>query len=88
MATIHLPRSLVAILPGSPPRLVEVPGATLAEVLRGLDDAWPGVWDRVCEPGPRIRRHMNVFVDGVPADLACSVGPRSVVHVIPAVSGG
>jgi molybdopterin converting factor small subunit len=88
MATLHLPRSLVAILPGGPPRRLEVPGATLGEVLRALDAAWPGAWDRVCEPGPRIREHMNVFVDGVRGDLATPVAPGSVVHVIPAVSGG
>ena len=29
-----------------------------------------------------------VFVDGEPADLATVVAPGSIVHVIPAVSGG
>ena len=88
MATVHLPRSLVALLPGPPPRRLEVPGATLDEVLRALDTAWPGAWDRVCEAGPRIREHMNVFVDGHRGDLATPVGPGSIVHIIPAVSGG
>jgi sulfur-carrier protein len=60
----------------------------VAEVLRALDAEHPGTWDRVCEAGPRVRVHMNVFVDGVRADLATPVGEASVVHVIPAVSGG
>ena len=37
--------------------------------------------------GPRLRPHINVFVDGDPADLATSVDAPTV-HVIPAVSGG
>jgi len=87
MATVHLPRSLVALLPGAP-RHSELPGDTLADVLRALDTAFPGAWDRVCEAGPRIRVHMNVFVDGHRAELSTPVGAASVVHVIPAVSGG
>jgi molybdopterin converting factor small subunit len=87
MATVHLPRSLVALLPGVP-RRTTVPGATVAEVLRALDAAYPGTWDRVCEAGPRIRVHMNVFVDGVRGDLSTPVHEASVVHVIPAASGG
>ena len=43
----------------------------------------PGV-----EAGPRIRVHMNVFVDGHRAQLDSLVGPGSTIHVIPAVSGG
>ena len=87
MAHVHLPRSLAALLPGVPRRL-DVPGATVAEVLRSLDAGWPGAWDRVCEAGPRIREHMNVFVDGQRAALDTPVGEASTVHVIPAVSGG
>ena len=44
--------------------------------------------DRLVQEGPRLRPHINVFVDGYPADLATPVGPAATVHVIPAVSGG
>jgi len=57
-------------------------------VLRALEADWPGMWDRICEAGPRIRVHMNVFVDGHRAQLSTPVTAMSVVHVIPAVSGG
>jgi hypothetical protein len=87
MATVHLPRSLAALFPGIPRRL-EVPGTTVEEVLRALDAAWPGAWERVCEPGPRVRPHINLFVDGRRAELSEPVGPAGVVHIIPAVSGG
>jgi molybdopterin converting factor small subunit len=44
--------------------------------------------DRLVEAGPRLRPHINVFVDGEPGDLGTSVRAAAVVHVLPAVSGG
>lgn len=87
MAAVVLPRSLVALIPGAE-RRTDVPGSTVADVLRALDDRWPGMLDRVCDPGPVLRQHLNVFVDGERAGLATPVGPGATVHVIPAVSGG
>ena len=87
MAVVHLPRSLVTLFPATP-RRVDVDAATVDAVIGELDRRWPGMRDRLCEPGPRIREHVNVFVDGDRAELATRVAPASVVHVIPAVSGG
>lgn len=87
MPVVVLPRSLAAILPGLP-RRASVDGATVAEVVAALDVAWPGVADRILEPGPAIREHINVFVDGEPADLGTTVPAGATIHVIPAVAGG
>ncbi len=87
MATVLLPRSLLALFPGVEKRN-DVAGGTVGELISGLDAAVPGMRDRLVEAGPRLRPHINVFVDGEPADLATSVAPGSVVHVLPAVSGG
>ena len=87
MATVVLPRSLVALFPGAERRTL-VAGATVAEVVAALDGRIPGLADRILTAGPAIREHLNVFVDGERATLATPVGPESVVHVIPAVSGG
>ncbi len=87
MATVHLPRSLALVLPDLP-RRVEVEGATVAEVLANVDRRWPGTADRLIEPGPAIRRHVNVFVDGEQAALDSVVRDGAVIHVIPAVAGG
>ena len=87
MATVMLPRSLLTLFPGVE-RRHEVDGATVDQVLSALDDAAPGMRDRLVEEGPRLRRHINVFVDGQPADLTTAVSPAATVHVIPAVSGG
>jgi molybdopterin converting factor small subunit len=88
VATVLLPRSLLALFPGVERRHV-LDGVTVDDVLTALDGATPGMRDRLVEEeGPRLRRHINVFVDGQPADLTTPVGPTSTVHVIPAVSGG
>ena len=87
MATVLLPRSLLALFPGTE-RRHEVAGATVAAILEALDDTVPGLRDRLVEAGPRLRPHINIFVDGTPADLASPVPAAGVVHVIPAVSGG
>jgi molybdopterin converting factor small subunit len=87
VATVVLPRSLVALFPGTDRRFV-VRGATVAEVIVALEELVPGIADRLLVTGPAIREHLNVFVDGERAGLATPVGTEAVVHVIPAVSGG
>jgi molybdopterin converting factor small subunit len=87
VATVLLPRSLLALFPTAT-RRNEVVGDSVDAVLDELDAAVPGMRDRLVEAGPRLRPHINVFVDGSPADLGTPVGTNAVVHVIPAVSGG
>lgn len=90
MATLLLPRSLIALFPELP-RRSEIPAATMAELLERLDERHPGVRDRLTERsahGVVIREHINAYVDGQPAAIDTPLGPRSTVHIIPAVSGG
>ena len=89
MATIHLPRSLVTLFTDPPPRHLQLPSTTLAGLVDDLDQRCPGMRDRMCEPGPRLREHINVFVDGErQRSLTTPLGDGSVVHIIPAVAGG
>jgi molybdopterin converting factor small subunit len=87
MATVLLPRSLLALFPGVE-RRHDLAGETVDAVIIALDAQAPGMRDRLVEAGPRLRPHINVFVDGQPADLATPVADDATVHVIPAVSGG
>jgi molybdopterin synthase sulfur carrier subunit len=87
VATVLLPRSLVSLIPAAP-RRCEVEAGTVAEAIDRLDDIAPGVRNRLLDAGPSIRRHINVYVDGVPATLETPLGAASTIHVIPAVSGG
>lgn len=87
MADVHLPRSLADLFPGVPRRL-NSDAATVQALLRELDGRWPGMWDRLCDTGPEIRKHINIFVDGDKATLHTALDAGAIVRVIPAVSGG
>lgn len=87
MVEVYLPRSLLQLFPHAE-RRPAVEATTVSEVIDRLDERWPGMRNRLCDAGPAIREHINIFVDGERADLDTAVGPRSLVHVIPAVSGG
>jgi sulfur-carrier protein len=66
----------------------EVSGATVAEVLRELEQAHPALAGWVVDERGRIRRHINVFVNGERAAEDAAVGPQDELDVLPAISGG
>jgi molybdopterin converting factor small subunit len=76
----------VALFPGAE-RRVALDADTVAGAIDSLDARWPGMRDRLRDE-IGLRPHINVFVDGERATLEAAVGAESVVHAIPAVSGG
>jgi molybdopterin converting factor small subunit len=87
MADLHLPVTLPTVFAGLPRRL-EIEAATVNEAFDRLEERWPGLRDRLCEPGPALRRHVNVYVDRERAGLETPLRPDSRVDVISAISGG
>jgi molybdopterin synthase sulfur carrier subunit len=87
MADLHLPTTLPPLFNGLPRRL-DIDASTVAEVIERLDERWPGLRDRLCEPGPALRPHINVYVDRERAELDPPLEARSRVDVIAAISGG
>jgi len=87
MAQVQLPSTLTPLFDGLP-RRVEIDAATVAEALAELEHRWPGLRDRLCEPGPALRHHIHVYVDQERAELETRLEPRSRVHVVAAISGG
>jgi sulfur-carrier protein len=85
--TVILPRSLVALIPGTR-RETRVEATTVGQAIDRLDALTPGLRNRLVDAGPVIREHINVYVDREPATLDTPLGPDATVHVIPAVSGG
>jgi molybdopterin synthase sulfur carrier subunit len=87
MAEVHLPTPLAPLFPGLPRRL-DVDGATVGDVIEHLERQWPGIRDRLCEPGPTLRRHIHVYVDRERAKIDTPVADQARVDVVAAISGG
>jgi molybdopterin converting factor small subunit len=87
MADLHLPTTLPPLFVGLT-RRVEVDAGTVGEAIERLEEQWPGLRDRLCEPGPVLRKHINVYVDRERAGLETPLDARSRVDVIAAISGG
>jgi molybdopterin converting factor small subunit len=87
MADLHLPTTLMPLFAGLP-RRVDIDAATVGDAIADLDRQWPGLRDRLCEPGPELRRHLHVYVDRERAALDTPLDARSRVDVIAAISGG
>ena len=87
MADVHLPSTLQPLFPGLP-RQVDVQAGDVSEVIEHLDRSWPGLRDRLCEPGPTLRRHIHVYVNRERAQLDTSVADPCRVDIIAAISGG
>lgn len=87
MAEVHLPKTLLPLFAGLSP-VVSSDGGTVGDALTALDIRWPGLMDRLCEPGPRLRPHIRVFVGRSPAELATPVGAHDRIDVLTAITGG
>lgn len=87
MAEVHLPKTLLPLFTALSP-VVTADGATVGDALTALDDRWPGLMDRLCEPGPRLRRHIRVFVNQTPAELATPVRADERIDILTAITGG
>ncbi|HEY3916937.1 MAG TPA: MoaD/ThiS family protein [Stellaceae bacterium] len=84
---VTLTPALTRLFPGCP-RRIELSAATVGDALDALDARWPGMRDRLCDSTPRIRRHINVFVDGARAALETKLQPGANLFIITAISGG
>ena len=73
MATLHLPATLPPLF-ADLPRELELDAATVDDAIAQLDERWPGLRDRLCEPGPELRPHINVYVDGARRALDTELG--------------
>jgi sulfur-carrier protein len=71
---------------------IEVEAGTVGQVLDAVEASHPGIKERICEPDGRIRRFVNVFVNG--DDVRALNGTETEVKdgdevgIIPAVAGG
>ena len=87
-----LPGALADLAGGTRHLDVDVTGSTLADLLDALDRQHPTLGRRIRDETGRVRRFVNVYVDG--EDVRWQGGPDTpvrdgaVVQVLPSVAGG
>ncbi len=91
MATIWVPSLLRALTGGVAE--VNVPGATVREVIDALEVSYPGLKDRLVQEDKgmtRLKPNIALVVDGVNSrqGLRHPLSETSEVHFVPALSGG
>jgi molybdopterin synthase sulfur carrier subunit len=86
MATVRLRNPLKQLAGDRAEHSVD--GATVAELLRELERSQPQLGGWILDERGRVRRHINVFVNGEQADGDTSVRADDRIDVLPAISGG
>jgi len=67
---------------------LQIGGATVEELLRGLEHEYPAVTGWILDERGSVRRHINVFVNGERVDQGTAVAANDRVEVLPAITGG
>ena len=71
---------------------VEADGATVAALLGDLDRRYPGIRDRICDPDGKVKRFVNLFVNGEDirflGHLETALKAGDEVSIVPAIAGG
>jgi molybdopterin converting factor small subunit len=86
VATVKLRAPLTDLAGGN--REVSVEGASVGEILRELERRHPRIVGWVLDEHGRVRRHVNVFVDGERVREDAPVEADATVHVLASISGG
>jgi molybdopterin synthase sulfur carrier subunit len=67
---------------------ITLDGASVVEVLRALEREHPRTVGWVLDEQGRIRRHVNVFVNGEMTRQDVSLAPEDRLYVLPSITGG
>jgi molybdopterin converting factor small subunit len=85
MALVRL-RGQLKAMAGGPEHPLDA--ATVADLMRALEAARPALAGWILDERGRIRRHINVFVNGERGGETTPVSEEDRVDVLPAISGG
>ena len=90
MPTIHIPTPMRRFSGGE--SQLQLPGATLAELIDALEGHCPGITGMLHDDSGRLKRFLKVFINS--RDIRQLDGERSrvgaddQVHIVPAMAGG
>ena len=85
MATVRLRGQLEKLAGASE---LTVPGGSVGELLQTLEGEHSGLEGWILDERGVLRRHINVFVNGEPAEPDSSVDAKDRIEILPAISGG
>ncbi len=71
---------------------VGVAGSTIANIVDDLERKFPGMKERLCDDQGRVRRFVNIYVNGDDIrflnSLETAVKDGDEVSIVPAIAGG
>jgi molybdopterin converting factor small subunit len=71
---------------------LDVEAGTVHEIIARLDDRYPGIRSRLCEDDERLRRFINIYVDGEDVrfldNLSTRVADGAELSIVLAIAGG
>jgi hypothetical protein len=92
MARVRFTAHLPALFPQLEHADLRLPASTLAELVHELERLAPGIAFYICDERGRLRKHVNIFVEGEllmdRTRLQDRLSPDSDVFVAQALSGG
>jgi sulfur-carrier protein len=71
---------------------VSADGVTVAAIVENLEQHHPGLKERLCDEAGKIRRFVNIFVNGDDIrflnNLETTIKDGDEVSIVPAIAGG
>jgi molybdopterin synthase sulfur carrier subunit len=71
---------------------VSASGATVAAVVQDIESHHPGLKERICDDAGKVRRFVNVYVNGEDirflSSLDTPVKEGDEISIVPAIAGG
>jgi len=71
---------------------VSAAGRTVGEILRNLEESYPGIGARLLDEKGSVRRYVNIFHNDEDIrflkDLETPVGENDRISIVPAIAGG
>jgi molybdopterin converting factor small subunit len=86
MAILRLRQPLKRMAGEQAEHRIEAP--TVGDLVRELERGHPELSGWILDECGSLRRHINVYVNGEPADEASALGPDDRIELLPAISGG